>query len=105
MQESRELALAEAKPKAALPHYARSRTSVRVEACGRRALPQLKNEVDRAASPAALWVELKREFDRAYNHDEDAVIRSVHDYAMWMVERDVFRRVGEGGGGWTVLVR
>ena len=48
--------------------------------------PQLKTEIDKAGSPAALWVELKREFDRAYNYEETKVIKTIHDYAVWMIE-------------------
>jgi hypothetical protein len=48
--------------------------------------PQLKTEIDKAANPAELWQELKREFDVAYTYDESAKIQVIHDYALWMIE-------------------
>jgi hypothetical protein len=48
--------------------------------------PQFKTEIDKAESPADLWVELKREFDRAYSYDETKAIKAIHNYAVWMIE-------------------
>lgn len=47
--------------------------------------PQFKTEIDQAESPAALWVELKNEFDRAYAYEENKIIQAIHDYAVWMI--------------------
>src|SRR5438270_8395495 len=48
--------------------------------------PDLKNEIDRSDSPAALWTELKREFDRAYLQDDTRLIKAIHDYGWWMID-------------------
>ena len=48
--------------------------------------PELKNEIDRADSPAALWQELKRELDRSYAQENRKLIRAIHDYAWWMID-------------------
>lgn len=48
--------------------------------------PQFKAEIERARDAAGLWIELKREFDRAYSYDEGRIIHAIHDYAVWMIE-------------------
>lgn len=47
--------------------------------------PQLKAEIEDSDSPAALWCELKCEFDRAYAYDEIKAIQAIHNYAWWSI--------------------
>ncbi|GAC1646646.1 MAG: hypothetical protein NVS9B15_04880 [Acidobacteriaceae bacterium] len=48
--------------------------------------PDLKNEIDRAASPDELWKTLKREFDRAYLQEDVPLIKAVHEFGWWMID-------------------